>query len=98
MQLFQSVQNPDSVGPLRKSIGERLGLPQSAVEEIKRNFQSATQRKEAYLDTYTHRHPYPTWTKIEGALALCDLPQQARQVQETFVQGMTLYVLYLHLP
>ena len=92
MQLFQSVWNPDSVGFLGQSIGQELGLPQSAVEEIRTNFQSATQRKEAYLDTYTHNHPYPTWKVLVQVLRVCDLDQQAEQVQETFVQGMTLYV------
>ena len=90
MELFQPVQDPDSIGVFRRSIKELLGLPQSAVKEIQRNFQSTTQLKEAYLDTYTHCHPFPTWKKIVYALSLCNLDQQAQQVEETYVQGKTL--------
>ena len=92
MELFQSVKDPDSAGVYRRSIKDLLGLPQSAVKEIKRNFKSTTQRKEAYLDTYTHRHPFPTWTTIVEALRLCNLRQQAQLVEETYVQGTTLCV------
>ena len=74
-------------------IEEGLGLPQSAVEEIKRNFQSTRQQREAYLDTYTHRHPFPTWTKIVSVLNTCSLCQQAQQVKETYVQGM-IYIYH----
>ena len=101
MELFQSVKDPDRTGTHRinellefedMSIGALLGLPRSAVGEVKRNFQSTTQRKEAYLDTYTHRHPFPTWTKIVYALGECNLHQQAQLVKETYVQGTTLCV------
>ena len=82
-ELFQSVEDPDEVG----SIGEYLGLPQSTLEEIRGNYQSITKRKEAYLDTYTHHHPYPSWKKISEALQWCNLDQHADEVEDTYVQG-----------
>ena len=89
-ELFQSVEDPDRViyGYRSRSIGERLGLPQSVLGEIRRNYQSSTKRKDAYLDTYSHRHPCPTWKKISEVLRLCDLYQQADEVENTYVQGM----------
>ena len=69
-------------------IGELLGLPQSAVEEIWRSYQSNAKRKEAYLDTYAHHHPCPSWKKISKALSWCDLDRQAEEVENTYVQGM----------
>ena len=95
-ELFQSVEDPDRVGSLQltddglvwEGIGEWLGLPKSALEEIRRNYQSDTKRKDAYLDAYTHHHPCPTWKKISEVLRRCDLDQQADEVVNTYVQGM----------
>ena len=95
MELFESVKDPDRIGYTRLSIGAvlQLGLPQSAVEEIKRSYQSPTQRKEAYLDTYTHQHPCPSWKKVVETLRLCGLDQQADEVENTYVQGMHVRLL-----
>ena len=92
MELFESVKDPDRVG-FFGSIGALLGLPQSAVEEIKRSYQSPTQRKEAYLDTYTHQHPCPSWKKVVETLRWCFLYQQADAVENTYVQGMHVHLL-----
>ena len=87
--LFKSVEYPDRIGFLsNKSIGRMLGLPQSALEEIRSCFQSATERKDAYLDTYSHHHPCPSWRKVAGVLRLCDLYQEAYEVEDTYVKGM----------
>ena len=90
MELFQSVEDPDNpiIGLYSESIGEVLGLPQSALKEIRRSYQNNTKRKEAYLDTYTHRHPSPSWKKINEILRWCDLDQQASEVDNTYIQGM----------
>ena len=85
-ELFQSVEDPDIAGLF--GIGEYLGLPESALEEIRRSYQNDTKRKDAYLDTYTHRHPCPTWMKISEVLRKCYLLQQADEVENTYVQGM----------
>ena len=94
-ELFQSVKDPDSAIYGYESIGEYLGLPQSALEEIRRSYQSNTKRKDAYLDTYTHRHPCPTWKKISEVLRWCDLYLQADEVENTYVQGMQVHLWYI---
>ena len=72
-------------------LGEKyyLGLPQSEMDRIRKDYRSPTQRKEAYLDVYVHQHPYPTW--IQVALVLGDwrinLHQQADLVMKTYVKG-----------
>ena len=83
--LFQSVKDPDIFA--FAGIGDMLGLPESALEEIKRSYQSNTKRKEAYLDTYTHHHPCPSWKKISEVLRGCELDQQAEEVENNYVQG-----------
>ena len=89
MDLFQSVEDPDGPTGLWGdcSIGELLGLPQSAIDEIKSSYQSAARRKEAYLDTYANQHPWPSWRKLVDVLWECRLPQQSDNVENTYVQG-----------
>ena len=94
-ELFQSVEDPDSATYGYGSIGEWLGLPESVLGEIRRSYQSKTKRKDAYLDTYTHRHPCPSWKKIRNVLRLCDLHQQANEVENTYVQGMHVHLWYI---
>ena len=67
-----------------------LGLPQSEINRVKKDYQSPTQRKEAYLDLYVHQHPCPTWIQIAEVLRddwVVDLPQQADLVENTYVKG-----------
>ena len=65
-----------------------LGLPQSEIDGIQKDFQSPTQKKEAYLDLYVHQHPCPTWSKVAGILRYgVNLPQQADLVENTYVKG-----------
>ena len=88
MDLFQSVKDPDSTGFFGDdNIGDELGLPQSAIDEIKSSYQSAARRKEAYLDTYANQHPWPSWRKVVDVLQHCSLHQQSDDVENTYVQG-----------
>ena len=65
-----------------------LGLPQSEIARIQKDYQSPTQRKEAYLDLYVHQHPCPTWREIARVLRQwINLPQQADLVENTYVKG-----------
>ena len=89
MELFQSMEDPDEPSLyIIVGIGEELGLPQSALAEIRKSYQSKTERKEAYLDTYAHHHPCPSWNKISMVLWGCYLVEQAEEVKNTYVQGM----------
>ena len=66
-----------------------LGLPQSEITRIQKDYQSPTQRKEAYLDLYVHQHPCPTWRQVSAILSYkFDLRQQADLVENTYVKGM----------
>ena len=69
-------------------IGGFLGLPESALAEIRKRYQSKNKRKEAYLDTYVHYHPCPSWKVIHEVLRKCYLYQQAEEVEITYVQGV----------
>ena len=69
-----------------------LGLPLSEIDRIQKDYQSPTQRKEAYLDLYVHQHPCPTWGRVAGVLrsSRVKLPQQADLVENTYVKGTQL--------
>ena len=84
--------------PLDTQMVDRLGgfldLPQSERDRIQNNYQSPTQKKEAYLDLYVHQHPCPTWSQIAGVLRnWVYLPQQADLVENIYIKGTqdTLY-------
>ena len=84
MELFA----PLDPGKVDKLGGKyHLGLPQSEIARIQKDYQSPTRRKEAYLDLYVHQHPCPTWTDIAEVLRHFDLPQQADLVENTYVKG-----------
>ena len=76
------------------NIGVWLELPASKREGVKGNYQSPTQRRDAYLDLYVSDHPYPSWKGVAEALRRVDLPRQAGVVERTYVQG----TLSLHQP
>ena len=83
MELFAPL-DPEKVDVL----GGWLGLPQSEIDRIQKDYQSPTQRKEAYLDLYVHQHPCPTWRQVARVLRhLVNLPQQAALVENTYVKG-----------
>ena len=81
MELFAPL-DPEIVDEL----GGWLDLPQSEIDRIQKDYQSPTQRKEAYLDLYVHQHPCPTWSEVAEALR-GDLDQQAALVENTYVKG-----------
>jgi hypothetical protein len=86
MELFAPL-DPEKVDELG---GEYyLGLPQSEIDRIQKDYQSPTQRKEAYLDLYVHQHPCPTWSQVAAILHhwRVNLPQQADLVENTYVKG-----------
>ena len=72
-------------------LGFNLELPQSKRDEIKRNYHSPSQRREAYLDLYATDHPCPSWRKVAEALRSVLLHHQAGVVESTYVQGSILH-------
>ena len=72
------------------NVGAWLDLPYSKREEVKGNYQSHTQRRDAYLDLYASDHPYPSWKTVARALRVVGLPHQAAEVERTYVQGTVI--------
>ena len=72
-------------------LGIWLELPRSKSDEIKRNYHSPSQRREAYLDLYATDHPCPNWRQVTGALRRVLLRHQAGVVMSTYVQGTILH-------
>ena len=68
-------------------LDERLDLPQSKAAEIKRNYHSPSQMREAYLDLYATGHPCPSWRHVAEVLRGFGLHHQADVVESTYVQG-----------
>ena len=86
MELFAPL-DPEEVDELGGKY--YLGLPQSEIDRIQKDYQSPTQRKEAYLDLYVHQHPCPTWSQVARVLHYdaVKLLQQADLVENTYVKG-----------
>ena len=84
MELFSPL-DPEKVDRL----GGYLGLPQSERNRIQKDYQSPTQRKEAYLDLYIHQYPCPAWSQVAWLLRRdeVNLCQQADLVENTYVKG-----------
>ena len=89
MELFAPL-DPEKVDEL----GGYLSLPVSEMDKIQKDYQSTTQRKEAYLDLYVHQDPYPTWNQIARILHWVHLPQQADLVENTYIKGTQDTLLY----
>ena len=68
-------------------VGLFLDLPNSKKSEIKKNYHSPAQRREAYIDAYVDDHPCPSWKTISGVLRRVGLRKQADEVERTYVQG-----------
>ena len=95
MELFAPL-DPEKVDELGSE--DCLRLPQTEIDRIQKDYQSPTQRKEAYLDLYVHQHPCPTWGWVAGVLDdEVDLPQQAELVENTYLKG-TQDTLCYHIP
>ena len=85
MELFAPL-DPGKVDKL--GLKSYLGLPQSEIDRIQKDYQSPTQRKEAYLDLYVHQHPCPSWSQVAVVLRnRVDFSQQAELVKNTYVKG-----------
>ena len=86
MELFASADH-EKVDELGEKY--RLDLPAYEVDKIKKNYQSPTQRKEAYLDLYVHQHPCPSWQQVAEVLRgyPFNLRQLADFVEDTYVKG-----------
>ena len=85
MELFAPL-DPEKVDELGGKY--YLGLPQSEIDRIRKDYQSPTRRKEAYLDLYVHQHPCPIWSEIARILHMVNLRQQADLVENTYVKGI----------
>ena len=72
-------------------VGRWLGLSDSKRSEIKRNYHSPAQRREAYIDVYVNEHPHPTWKQLSEVLRTVGLPNQADVVESTYVQGTVVH-------
>ena len=68
-------------------LGLQLRLPVIKRDEVKRNFHSPSQRREAYLDLYATDHPCPRWSQVAEALHGTYLSSRALMVENTYVQG-----------
>ena len=68
-------------------VGLWLGLPNSKRSEIKTNYHSPAQRREACIDAYVDDHPCPSWEEVSDALRQFRLHKQADEVERTYVQG-----------
>ena len=84
MELFSPL-DPEMVDELGGKL--YLDLPQSEIDRIQMDYQSPTQRKEAYLDLYVHQHPCSSWSDIVAVLRNNGLPQQADLVENTYVKS-----------
>ena len=73
------------------SVGGWLDLPVSKTSEIKRNYHSPAQRREAYIDVYVNEHPYPTWKRLSEVLHRFGLHNQADEVERTYLQGTIIH-------
>ena len=77
------------------SLAPLLEIPSSKESEIKVNYQSPTQQKEAYLDYYVHSNPEASWVEIARTLHWLRLSQQADVVEKTYIKGMHLLIWWL---
>ena len=82
-------------------VGICLGLPQSKTDDIKSNYHSAAQRRDAYIDAFVNDHPCPQWRYVSKVLhevglrhevvglhhQAVGLRHQADVVYSTYVQG-----------
>ena len=84
--LFSTMENEQVSG-----VGDWFDLPESKASEIKRNYHSPAQRREAYIDLYVNEHPHPNWKWLSLVLREVKLPNQADEVDRTYVQGTIIH-------
>ena len=71
-----------------------LDLPRAKVAEMKRNYHSLSQSRDAYLDLYVTTHPCPSWRQVAEVLRHVGLDHQADVVESTYVQGTMIILMH----
>ena len=94
VELFATLVDDEYVDNIFIGLQTKLDLPRSKVVEIKRNYQSLSQRRDAYLDLYVTTHPCPSWRQVAEALRHVVLPHQADVVESTYVQGTMIILMH----
>ena len=69
-------------------LGDRLDVPDSKSEELRRLYRHDHHRMEAVLDYYVKYYPAPSWKKFTGVLQGEGLHKQANEVTTKYVKGM----------
>jgi len=69
-------------------LGDRLDVPDSKSEELRRLYRRDHHRMEAVLDYYVKYHPAPSWKHYAAALHKVWLHEQADEVTTKYVKGM----------
>ena len=67
-----------------------LPLPSSKRDDIRRNYHTSAQRRDAYLDLYATDYPCPSWSDVARVLRGVDLYDQSAEVERTYVQGTVI--------
>ena len=93
VKLFADMQDRWVDDPLF-GLPRQLDLPQSKVDEVKRNYRSPFQRRNAYLDLYATGHPCPSWRLVAKGLHEVGLLRQAAVVESTYVQGTRIMPMH----
>ena len=88
VELFATMN--DSYVEIYDGLDYQLDLPESKLAEIKRNYHSRSQWRDAYLDLYATTHPCPSWRQVAKALRGVGLSHQADVVESTYVQGSVI--------
>ena len=93
VELFATMDDGD-VQDYTVTLDKQLALPESKVAEIKRNYHSPSQRRDAYLDLYVTTHPCPSWRQVAEVLRGVRLHHQAGVVESTYVQGAMIILIH----
>ena len=93
VELFATMDERSGQNPFIQ-LDVELDLPQSKVAELKRNYHSPSQRRDAYLDLYATGHPCPSWKQVAEVLRNFDLYHQADVVESTYVQGTRMIPIH----
>ena len=95
MELFATMEDGWLDGSsLLLGLPSWLDLPMSKVAEMKRNYRSPSQKRDAYLDLYATGHPCPSWRQVAKGLRRVHLPHQADVVESTYVQGTRIIPMH----
>ena len=87
VELFATMEGA-YIDALYPGLDGHLDLPQSKFVEMKRNYHSPSQRRDAYLDLYVTGHPCPSWRQVAEAFREVFLYNQADMVEITCNQGI----------